>query len=253
MSGAARTSEKAPVDTAQRLLFFLLKRFGKAIREYHLIDAGDRIGVAVSGGKDSLALLRLLLAWRSVQNEDVEIVAIHVTTPGAAGSAEQDTLLTAHFTALGVRHDSVALEMAGGETWPLSCERCAWNRRKTLFRAAQRLGLNKVAFGHHFDDAAVTALLNLFYQARLESLNPCRSFFSGAITLIRPMILIKEKDIAGFARHAGYPIGHLCCPQSGNTERARMAAFLRDLERENRHVKSNIWHAARRAESAERG
>ncbi len=90
-------------------------------------------------------------------------------------------------------------------------------------------------------------MLNLFYQGRLESIEPNRPFFDGIVTVIRPMILLKEKDIVGFARQTGYPIGQVDCPNTDNTRRARVAAVLRDLQRDNRHVKTNIWRAAQRA------
>ncbi len=237
----------ASVPTAvERQIFFMVKRVNQAIRKYRLLDDGDRVAVAVSGGKDSLALLRVLLARQVVQPERVELVAVHVTVPGAPGSRERAAGLEAHFRALGVPYALEPLAMGEDESWPLSCHRCAWNRRKTLFTAAQRLGCNKIALGHHADDAAQTTLLNLFHQGRLESISPRRSFFDGLITVIRPLILTNEKDIVRFAKAAGYPIGALDCPQASTSQRAQMAAILREVERTNRRAKNSLRQAVTR-------
>jgi tRNA 2-thiocytidine biosynthesis protein TtcA len=235
-------------SAVERQIFFLLKRFNRAIREYHMLDDGDAVAVAVSGGKDSLTLLRLLLARQIVQPERIEVIALHLTVPGASGSPERAEALEGHFRASGVRYVMETLSMAEGESWPLPCHRCAWNRRKTLFTAAQRLGFNKIALGHHADDAAQTTLLNLFHQGRLESLSPCRSFFDGLITVIRPLILTNEKDIVRFAKAAGYPIGALDCPHATTSERARMASILREIEKTARHAKISLRQAVERCQ-----
>jgi tRNA 2-thiocytidine biosynthesis protein TtcA len=247
----AAASAGAPT-AVERQIFFLLKRVNQAIRAYHLLDDGDRVVVAVSGGKDSLALLRLLLARRVVQPERIELMAVHLTVPGAMGSRERADGLEAHFRALGVPYVLEPLSMGEDESWPLSCYRCAWNRRKTLFTTTQRLGFNKIALGHHADDAAQTTLLNLFHQGRLESISPRRSFFDGLITIIRPLILTNEKDIVRFAKAAGYPIGALDCPHVSTSQRAQMAAILRDVEKTNRRVKNSLRQAVERY-GAERG
>jgi tRNA 2-thiocytidine biosynthesis protein TtcA len=233
----------------ERQIFFMLKRFNQAIREYHLLEDGDRVAVAVSGGKDSLALLRLLLARQIVQPERIDVMAVHLTVPGVPGSRERAEGLEAHFRALDVRHTIEPLALSEGETWPLPCHRCAWNRRKTLFTIVRRFGFNKVALGHHADDAAQTTLLNLFHQGRLESIRPSRPFFDGLITIIRPLIQINEKDIVRLGKAAGYPIGELSCPHAATSERARMAAILREVEKSARHAKASMRQAVERCQT----
>ena len=230
-------------ERLQRQIDFLLKKVNKAARIYRLIGDGDRIAVAVSGGKDSLTLLRLLVAQRATQRLDVDLIAAHVVIEGATGAAERAEALQAHCHGLGVDYVAEPLPMNEGETWPLSCQRCAWNRRKALFTLADRLGCNKVALGHHEDDAAQTALMNLFHNGQLVGMSPTRPFFGGRFTLIRPLILTPEKEIAAFARRCGYPIGRVECPEAARSERARVADLLRQIEKQFPRVKRSLRRA----------
>jgi len=231
----------------QRQIEFLLKKVNKAARIYQLIGDGDRILVAVSGGKDSLTLLRLLLAQRVTQRLDVGLVAGHVVIEGAAGAEERAEAVLAHCRELGVECAVAPLPMNDGESWPLSCQRCAWNRRKALFLLADRLGCNKVALGHHQDDAAQTALLNLFHGGQVAGLPPARAFFDGRITVIRPLILTPEKEIVAFAGRCGYPIGHVECPAQARSKRAQAAALLRQIEKQFPRAKRSLWRAVERS------
>jgi len=230
-------------DPISRQTHFLLRRVNKTVRQHQLIDQGDRIAVAVSGGKDSLTLLRLLLARQAVQPERIELVAVHVSGPDVTGGSEQAEALCSHFRELGVEYVVEPLQLAEGESWPLPCYRCAWNRRKALFLAAHRLGCNKMALGHHADDAAQTTLLNLFHHGRLESIPVSKPFFDGLVTVIRPLIDVEEKDIVRFARQAGYPIGQLDCPHAEVSQRAEMAQLLRQIEKGAPWAKSKLQRA----------
>ncbi len=143
----------------------------------------------------------------------------------------------------------VPLEVSADEPRPLTCFRCAWHRRKALFLAADRLDCNKVAFGHHADDVVETALLNLFYGGRLESMEPRVEFFDGKITLIRPLLYVPKKALTRFAQASNFPPPPPRCPNSLTSRRARMQAILRELEKDHRGVKSNLLRALRRAKS----
>ena len=190
-------------ELIERQIHNLLKTVNKAIRDYRLIEPGDRIAVAVSGGKDSMVLLRLLLAYRATQRQPIDLSVVHVVVEAVPGSHEIACALEAHCGDLNVEFNARPLAMNPDESWPLSCQRCTWNRRKTLFMTAEELDCNKVAMGHHADDVAQTVLLNLFYQARVQGIDPRRSFFDGKIAIIRPLVLLPEKKIASFARRCG--------------------------------------------------
>lgn len=229
----------------ERIALYLLKEVTRAIGEFSLIADGDRVAVAVSGGKDSRALLHLLLRHRQKVPYRYELVALHVVgTP--AGFPDLRAGLEPWFQALGVEYHFALLELSPDEPLPLDCFRCSWNRRKALFAAAVGLGCNKLAFGHHADDAAATTLMNLLFNGRVDTLAPCVELFEGAVTVIRPLIYLPEKELTRYGRAAGFPES-LACPQGLVSRRAQIVAFLRQFGHHQDQIRINVWRAARRA------
>ncbi len=228
-----------------RLTFYLLKNLNRAVREFAMIAEGDRVAVAVSGGKDSCALLHLLLARQPSAPERHRLVALHVHM-GPAGLTNLRPTLEPWFVQLGVEYVFAPLELAEDEKPPLDCQRCAWNRHKALFTAAHNLGCNKLALAHHADDAAETTLLNLLQTGRLETLLPCREYFGGAITLIRPLIYTEERRLAQLARALSLPQDQPTCPHAGTSRRAWVKRWLSDAGRSRAQMRVNLWRAARR-------
>jgi tRNA 2-thiocytidine biosynthesis protein TtcA len=230
---------------SERLAFYLLKEVTRAIGEFNLIDEGDRVAVAVSGGKDSRALLQLLRRHQRKVPYRYELAALHVVgTP--AGFSDLRPELEPWFRGLGVEYHFAPLELPPEEPLPLNCFRCSWNRRKALFNSAVALGCNKLAFGHHADDAAATTLLNLMFNGQLETMAPRVEFFDGAVTVIRPLIYLPEKELARYGRAAGFPDLPLC-PQGLTSRRAQTKAILRQFGRDEKQIRVNLWRAARRA------
>ncbi|MBN1955032.1 MAG: tRNA 2-thiocytidine(32) synthetase TtcA [Anaerolineae bacterium] len=231
------------MSNPDRLASFLLKSFARACKEFGLLSAGDRIAVAVSGGKDSRSLLDLLLRYRGRVPYTYELVALHVAG-SHAGLPDLTGLLEPWLQELGVEHHLVPLGLSPDEPLPLDCFRCAWNRRKALFLAADSLGCNKLALGHHADDAAVTTLLNLMFAGRVETLEPRTDFFAGRVTVIRPLIYIEAKELARYARAAGFPPPPPC-PYESDSNRQRIAEFLRGFGRHQANIRANLWRVAR--------
>jgi tRNA 2-thiocytidine biosynthesis protein TtcA len=215
----------------QRLAYFILKKVNLAVRQYGMIRPHDRIAVAVSGGKDSLALLALLQWQRSSSPVSYELAAIHVRIDARGVIATHGPLLE-WLQAQGVSHRIVEPEIALNETVPLNCQRCTWIRKKALFSAAGMLGCNVVAFAHHADDAAQTTLLNLLYAGSLHTLAPTANYFDGQFRLIRPLLYVPEKELSRFASVAGFPPSPPACPRAGKTARRRIAEMLRLMGRE---------------------
>ena len=234
---------------AEKRAYYLLKRINQANRKYRLIEDGDTIGVAVSGGKDSLSLLKLLQLYLPRSREKYDLIALHVQVAGAPGEDERTKSLEELFEAWGVRYRMLRMEVNPGEQPPLPCHRCTWYRRKALFLAAEAEGVNKIAYGHHMDDRAETALLGLLFAGTLEDMPPRRDFFGGKISIVRPMILISEKRIRGFFEAAGFPNLGYDCPQARSSRRAFVRDILQKVRRENRNAIPNIINAVEKCKS----
>jgi tRNA 2-thiocytidine biosynthesis protein TtcA len=234
---------KRDIALKDRLAYYLLKGVNKAIRDYEMIAHGDRIAVAVSGGKDSLTLLHLLRLRQTSVPEKYETVAVHVTMLKSDGtSCTQPDVRNALDGYFQSERQACAFEAVDVDAQP-SCFRCSYLRRKAIFTAAQRLGCNKVALGHHADDAAQTTLLNLFFHGKVETLNPKRQFFGGQFELIRPMIYVPEKEIVRFVRACAFPSIPAHCPHGPTSRRMLAKSVIRTLEQEYPKVKINLLRA----------
>lgn len=233
------------VNEADRIAYYLLKDVSRAVGEFGLLEAGDRVAVAVSGGKDSRSLLDLLLRHRRQVPYHYDLLALHADG-SEAGLPDQGPQLEPWFEHLEVDHRFVPLDLPPDEPLPLDCFRCSWIRRKTLFTASADNGCNKLAFGHHADDAAVTTLMNLMFNGRLETMEPQVVFFDGLITVIRPLILLPEKTLLRYAKAAGYPARH-SCPRAEESKRADVETFLRRFGPQRDQIRKNLWRAARQA------
>jgi tRNA 2-thiocytidine biosynthesis protein TtcA len=234
---------KHDIALQDKLAYYLLKSVNKAVRDYEMIQNGDRVLVAVSGGKDSLTLLHLLRLRQRSAAEKYHIIAVHVAMLRSDGMpcSGSDARVTLG-TYLAAQGQAYAFETIETDEQP-DCFRCSRLRRKALFVAAQRLGCNKIALGHHADDAAQTTLLNIAFHGKVETLNPKRAFFGGQFVLIRPLIYVPEKEIVRFAQAQGFPPGPACCPRSLTSRRLLAKDIIRTLEREYPKVKINLFRA----------
>ena len=228
-----------------KLSFYLLKKVNKALRLYQMIEEGDRIAVAVSGGKDSLTLLHLLQQDKGKIPAAHDLVAVHVESEGRHAAGLGHDTLEGIFREQEIEYafENLPVVRERAEGAAADCFRCSWNRRQALFQAARRLKCNKIAIGHHADDVAETALLNLFYHGRLETMKPKVELFGGSMTIIRPLYFVPEKEIVRFAEASSFPIEASPCPYSRTSKRARMKELLRAVQRECPKVKSNLLHA----------
>jgi tRNA 2-thiocytidine biosynthesis protein TtcA len=234
------------MGSVEKQAFYLLKKVNKAIRDYDMIRDGDRIAVAVSGGKDSLSLLKLLAYRQSSVPERYDLLAIHVESNIACSEHMPRHELEHIFRELTVGYSFEQAKLSEQEdqlVGQAGCFRCSWHRRKALFQAAQRLGCSKVALGHHADDLAQTTLLNLVYHGRLETMAPKVSLFGGEIVVVRPLVYVPEKELVRFARACGFPVEESTCYGSQSSKRSKMKELLRTLHRECPQVKINLYRA----------
>lgn len=226
-----------------RLAHFLLRDVQRAIREFGMLCDGDRIAVAVSGGKDSLALLDLLQRLQRITPERFELAAIHVRGD-ARGVLAAHQPLAAWLAGRSTPYRIVAPQITSAEALPLKCQRCTWLRRKALFEAAAALGCNVLAYAHHADDAAQTTLLNLLYGGSVHTLAPVADYFDGCFRLIRPLIYTPESALAHFARASGYPPPPPRCPRADDSRRLVAAQMLKLMGRDYlKQGRSNLIRA----------
>jgi len=216
----------------------------RAVDDYNLIDEGDKIAVGVSGGKDSLVLLEVLAHMRRFYPKKYEIVAITVDM----GFPEADFSEIREFCKrIKVEYRVVKTDIAkivfDIRREPNPCSLCAKMRRGSLHAEAQAAGCNKVALGHHYDDAVETFMMNLFFEGRIGCFSPMSYLSNRKITLIRPLIYAQEKDVLYFARKRALPIVKNPCPEDHATERENMKNLLSELEKDNKGLKHRIFTA----------
>lgn len=201
-------------------------KIGKALNDYSLIENKDRILVAVSGGKDSLTLLSFLKKIQGWAPVSFEIFAAHIETDFHCGGCVHKPVLSDFFKGIGVEYQvrDVKVLDENGET---TCFWCSWNKRKALFKIADELNCNKVAFGHHKDDIAETMLMNLLYNGEISAMNPKQEMFKGKLTLIRPLCYVDEDLIIKFAKESGFPAQLCQCPFGKDSKRKYIKEFIK--------------------------
>jgi tRNA 2-thiocytidine biosynthesis protein TtcA len=250
------TDHLTPYD---RSLRYLNRRVARADREFGLLHDGDHVLVAVSGGKDSLVMLEVLarrLAWHRMR---YALTACYVESGLCPPGCGYAAVLGEQCARLGVPLRVVQAEpLESRETYrpaatrePSACFLCSWRRRKALFLTAQETGCNLVALGHHKDDLAQTLLLNLLWQGRHETMPPRRPMFGGRLTIIRPLALADESQVARVCRLGGLAVHTCVCPHAAASKRETAAELIRAARRAGcRHAVDNLVASAFRGRGA---
>jgi tRNA 2-thiocytidine biosynthesis protein TtcA len=220
------------------------RQLGKAIHHYGLIADGDRIVVAVSGGKDSLLLLWLLRERLARVPIHYELLAVHIDL---GFDPEPAARLKAFFQREGFTYRIITtdygLRAHSSENRENPCFWCARLRRTALFKEAQQLGCRKIAFGHNQDDFIETFFLNICYSGQVAGMVPRQPFFSGEVVVIRPLALVASTKVEKLSARLGLPVVQNPCPSSQLNKRQELRIFLETLYRRNRKVRGNIFHA----------
>jgi tRNA 2-thiocytidine biosynthesis protein TtcA len=246
-----RTTELGAFRFSSKLEYRIVSRAGQAVRDFDLIADGDKVMVCVSGGKDSYALLDVLLLLRRKSPVRFEVVAVNVDQgwPGY-----QTDVIAQHLQDRGVQYRMVrAHEIAQivervlrpDETGATPCSMCSRLRRGVLYGLAQELGATKIALGHHLDDLAETLLLNLFYAGALRSMPPKLISDDGRNVVIRPLAYVEERDLIEYAADRRYPTVRCACPTCGLPDQQRQVVkrMLSGIEGEHAGLKKNILAA----------
>ena len=220
----------------------------KALREYNMIEDGDKIAVGVSGGKDSLTLLMALKNLQMYYDKTFDFIAVSINP----NFDFFDINLIENFcNSLSIpliienSHSKEIVFDIRKEKNP--CSLCANLRRGILNSIAIRENCNKIALGHNEDDVIETFILSLFYNGNVHTFAPKSYMDRSKITVIRPLIYLSEKDIKSFINRNKIAVMNKCCPMDGNSKRENIKEMINDLQKNIPNIKSNLYGAIKRS------
>ncbi len=231
---------------ANKLSKRLHRQVGQAIADFRMIEAGDKVMVCLSGGKDSYALLDILLSLRQRAPVPFDIVAVNLDQkqPGFP-----EHVLPDYLRALGIpfhieNQDTYSIVKRLVPEGQTMCSLCSRLRRGILYRVASELGATKIALGHHRDDMVVTLLMNMFFGGRMKGMPPKLVSDDGRHVVIRPLAYVAETDLERWAVHRQFPIipCSLCGSQQ-NLQRVQVKKMLREWEKQYPGRSDNMFHA----------
>jgi len=225
----------------------IAKKTTKAIKDFNLVEDGDRVMVGLSGGKDSWALLQILDELRQRAPIDFSLVAVNVDSGYkdykhdviAKTCRERGWEYRIEHTAIGEVMDDLL------EANATPCSLCARLRRGVLYRLASEVGATKIALGHHLDDFIETLLLNLFFAGALKAMPARLVSDNGEHVVIRPLVTVTESEARQYASEQSLPIISCCCPACGDLslQRQRVKRLIAELEVEHPEIKSSMIKA----------
>lgn len=220
------------------------KLAGKAMHDYDMISANDRIAVAVSGGKDSLTMLHILhirLKWIPI---NYELIPVFVKLNAPCSEDTNLDEIKRICSEMGLT--LIVKEMELKKAKRSQCFWCAWNRRKELFNVCEEYNCNKLAMGHHKDDIIETFILNLFYHGEIATMPPKLDFFKGKLTMIRPLSYVEEKMTKRYAEEHGFKVSACSNDFSKDSKRVMVKNLIRDYKSKVPELKSNLFNSMRK-------
>lgn len=221
-------------------------KFLKAVNEYELVKDGDKIAIAISGGKDSLLLYKLFQELKKDNRRNFEFKAVNLNP----GFKEEDlNNFKNNLRDLGIEceiFDTNIWKIANEKAKDYPCFLCAKMRRGILYNKVEEYGFNKLALGHHFDDVIETTLINIFYSGSIKTMTPIVNSTSGKLKVIRPLVNVEEKDIINYTKKNGILAMNCGCTiEAGKTssKRKEVKDMLRDLEERHPGIKKSVFNS----------
>lgn len=216
--------------TKKRYHDSLWKPVGKAITDYKMLQDGDRVAIGISGGKDSLTLLTVLAEFRRIAPVKFELVGCTVDMGYPAPLEQIRDLCRSMGVSWSCVHTKIFPIIFDYRKEDNPCSLCSKLRNGALHAAARQMGCNKVALAHNLDDAIETFFLCLFYERRIKTFQPVSYLSRRKLTLIRPLIYVREKTIISYSETFSLPVVENPCPANHHTQREEMKKLVNDLE-----------------------
>lgn len=227
----------------------IISKTKRAIEDYNMIEENDKVAVGLSGGKDSITLLHSLHFLQKFHKMKFELMAITIH-PGS------DTFKTDELekmcSELGIEYvvynSNIADVVFNIREEKNPCSLCANMRRGMLNSLATEYGCNKIALGHHMDDAMETFLMSVLLNGKIHTFSPVTYLSRSDVKTIRPFIYVEEKEIRAVAKEKNYPVMGKCCPADGYTKRDYMTTLIKDLKKDIPKVREHIFGAIKRSD-----
>ncbi|MDU4652574.1 ATP-binding protein [Sneathia sanguinegens] len=244
VKGNIKSSDEIEESIRTKFRKVIWSKFLKGISEFNLVEDGDKIALAISGGKDSLLMAKLFQELKKDRTRNFEFKAISLNPGFEKEDLEQFKKNLANM--------KIDCEIIDTNIWQVSnkmspdspCFLCAKMRRGILYKELERLGFNKIALGHHFDDVIETTLINIFYGGTVKTMLPMINSESGNLKLIRPMVYVHEADIIEFTKTNNIRAMSCGCAVEQdrvNSKRKEIKRLLKDLEEKNPGIKRRIF------------
>ncbi len=215
----------------------------KAMKDYLMLEDGDRILIGLSGGKDSLALVEVLAARQRIFKPKIEVVACHISVDNVPYKSRIE-YLEEFCSERGVEFIHARTSFATDEKEGRApCFLCSWNRRKMLFKVAEEQRCNKIAFGHHKDDIVETLLMNQIFQGAMATMPPVLKMNKIDVSIIRPLALVREKELQLLADYHNYEKQVKNCPYEKVSNRPKVREILELMEELNPNAVGSLWGA----------
>ncbi len=225
----------------------ILGQVRRCVEDYHMIEAGDKVAVGVSGGKDSLLTLTALARLRDFYpiSLQLEAITLETGTPGMSFDAVAELCreLEVPYTRIHVPVYQIVFEERKEKN---PCSLCAKLRRGSLNTALTERGIHKIALGHHYDDAIETLLMNLLFEGRIGCFQPVTYLDRTGITQIRPLLYCREDDIRRTVERLRLPVVHNPCPANGSTRRQEVKDLIHQLEGRYPDIKQKLFGSLQR-------
>ena len=225
----------------------ILGQVRRCVEDYQMIEAGDKVAVGVSGGKDSLLTLTALARLRDFYpiSFQLEAITLETGTPGMSFDAVAELCreLEVPYTRIHVPVYQIVFEERKEKN---PCSLCAKLRRGSLNTALTERGIHKIALGHHYDDAIETLLMNLLFEGRIGCFQPVTYLDRTGITQIRPLLYCREDDIRRTVERLRLPVVHNPCPANGSTRRQEVKDLIHQLEGRYPDIKQKLFGSLQR-------